>query len=477
MKVLLATPPHQEKLESFYPNLGLLYLASFGRLHAQKVSPEFYYLEGGEYDSIERYVASIKSISPDVIGLSFATHPYRFVYRSISAIKEELPEVPIVCGGPHPTVMPVHVLENTPADICVIGEGEVTFSEILKTLQSESISSLKKIRGIAFRNKDSISLTPPRAFIKELDSIPFPAWDIIDFRKYKGYRWKKASPETCMASTRGCLFNCTFCSNPVWKSSKPWLRMRSPANIAEEISLLYHEYGVREFYDWADELNCVRPWALKVCDEIGKLKLTDAYFKCQLRADKVSDELVDKLKKIGCWHVELGIESGNQRVLNGIQKGITLEQVVHASSVLKRYGIKVLGFFMIMNIWEENGKLMFETPEMCENTFRFARKLLSRKLLSNMSWSIATPIPGSRMYDIAQRHKLIGDFEDLRFDTDYPIMRLPGITEKEISRIKRNGMMTQAYYALRSGDLNWGDIKFFLSKLKALTYHLGRSLT
>ena len=149
--------------------------------------------------------------------------------------------------------------------------------------------------------------------------------------------------------SRRCPYNCTYCANPVWKANKPWYRVRSAENIVEEIELLYH-MGIREITLRCDEFNINLAWSIEVCQKIRNLQHDDLYFQTVLRADKVTKELAKALKAINCWLVSLGIESGNQRTLDGYGKKITLEQIVNASKILKEEGIKITGFFMIYNV-------------------------------------------------------------------------------------------------------------------------------
>ena len=464
MRVVLTNPPQSKHghYRTFYPNLGLLYLASYVETYSKLKNLDVIYLEGGSYD-LQGFMNEISRLSPDIIGLSVSTLNSSFSYETIDKIKEDLEHIFIACGGPHPTAMPAEVLEKSRADVCVVGEGEVTFTKLLEAYASNK--SLSTIEGIAVRRGKSIILSPTRNLIKELDSVPFPAWHKIELKSYPGYFMKKAWPDVCMISTRGCPYNCTFCSNPVWKHNKPWIRFRSPENVAKEAEFLSN-YGAKEIYDYADEFNANLEWATKAAKKIAELDL-GVQFKVQLRADKITREFANSLRKMGCWLVHVGIESGNQEVLRGINKHISLAQVNKGLKLLKENGIKTYGFFMAFNIWEENGEVRYENYKMCEKTLKFAKRLIAQGLLDYISWSIATPWPGSQLYEISLRHNLIDENMSFsEFDTERIVTKLPDLKKADVSKIKFKGMCLQLYCTLLHGGLNLRDRSALLQKAK-----------
>ena len=441
------------------PNIGILYLISYLREKNKEVKT--YYLQ--PFLNFKQHLVKLKQISPNLYGISFATLLKEKAYRIINSVRKLYPELPIICGGAHPSADPEDVLTNSKADICVIGEGEATINDLINYyLNGEN--DLHDIPGIAFKEDDQIIKTPPRPLVKNLDTIPMPAWDLIDFRNYTGSTLKKKSPDTFIVSSRGCPFNCIFCSNPVWKANKPWVRARSPKNIAKEVQYLY-ERGIREIYIRADEFNINTKWCIEVCEALQKLDLKDMYYQCNLRADNFPEDLAKAMHETNFWMVHLGIESGNQRCLDGIKKRITLKSVIDTCEKLKKYKIEVFGFFMMFNIWEENNTLQFESPQEVEQTFAFARYLLRRKLLRNISWGYATPIPGSELYKIAKKYNIIKP--NLKEINPWEIsVNLPNISEKTMLRIRRKGMILQGIYGILSGNLNWRNWRHILSKLK-----------
>jgi len=462
MKVVFADPPMQflrftPALNN--PNIGILYLISY--LRKMKNEVKTYYIQ--PFLNLKQHLEKVKQISPDFYGISFANSLKGTAYHTIQQVRRKFPNLPIICGGAHPSADPEQVLFNSKADISVIGEGEVTSLELINHYMNGT-PELSEIPGIAFRENDQIVKTPPRPLIEDLDTIPLPAWDLIDFQNYSGLNLKKASPDASIVTSRGCPFNCTYCSNPVWKANKPWLRWRSPKNISEEIRYLY-ERGIREIYIRADEFNINPKWCIEVCEEIQKLDLKDMYYQCNLRADNFPEELAKAMHDANFWMVHLGIESGNQRCLNGIKKRISLKSVIDTCEKMKRHMIKTFGFFMMFNIWEENNTLQFESPQEVEHTFAFARYLLRRKLLSNISWGFATPIKGSELYKIAKKYNIL-KYEDKDTSPWEISVKLPNVSEKTMVSIRRKGMILQGLYGLVSGNLNWRNWRHILSKIK-----------
>jgi radical SAM superfamily enzyme YgiQ (UPF0313 family) len=458
MKIVLADPPlsgdRQADMIS-YPNIGILSL--FGFLRERVPEHEFIYI--GSLD-IDEHVDRVIDLDPDIYGLSFATCMEKISYRLIDRIKSRLPELPVIVGGPHPTALPEDVFASCQADLCAVGEGEQTILEVIEAL-NQGRDNWEEISGLAFRRNGIVEFSERRSFL-DIETIPMPAWDLVDLDDYMGNQLCKNKPGTCILTARGCPFDCVFCSNPVWKSAKPWLRMRTPDSIATEVDYLYRR-GVRELYIRADEFNADLNWSLDVCRAIAALNHDDLYFQCNLRADKVNDDLTAALNSINCWMVHLGIESWNQRVLDGIDKHIRVEQVVDACGTLKKAGISVYGFLMLYQVWEEEGELCWENADEVDHTIRTTRQMMKSGLLDYMSWQFATPFPGSRMYDIVNRHDLIsGDISGV-WDLN---LKLPGISERRMKHQRLKGFMIQSYYSLKSGDINWRFWRRILNKVK-----------
>jgi len=466
MKILLLNAP---PLRTFgitgqiYPPLGILYLASYVREKRNDVQIQA--IDGYKENSQE-LVDKIIKYAPDILGVSFTTQAASGAYKLINEVKQINPKIFIVTGGPHTSTLPEDCFKNSATDIAVVGEGEETFFEIVEKVNSSS-NDINNIAGTAVMDNGQFKRNQLRPLIDDLDKIPFPARDLIDITKYPGYMYKKYNRDTDIISARGCPFNCTYCSNPVWKLQKPWFRLRSPKNVVDEIEFIIKEYGIKEIFDETDEFNGNKKWAKEVCDEIIKRNLGIAW-KAQMRVDNIDSELVAKLKQSGFWMGLFGLESANDRTLEGIDKKQTVEQINKALDKFKDSQIKCFGLFMAFNVWEKDGKLCYENKDDSLRTLNFIRQLIKNKKLHLFGWSMTTPYPGSRLYDIAIRHNLIdkkyiGNWEYFDSGSNF-IMKLPGVKPADWSQIINAGKKLQAKLLFTSGTFNFKAIPLYIKK-------------
>jgi anaerobic magnesium-protoporphyrin IX monomethyl ester cyclase len=453
LKVVFADPPFglESKGEAVTesPNLGILYIIGYARERLQNV--EFTYLE--PFLSMEEHLAKVKEIQPDIYAISFTTPRRDLSFEAIAKVKALNLPMLMIAGGAHPTIDPQDVLKNTAVEVCIVGEGEETSTELIRKVQAKE--PLTGICGTVTKEKNN-GLRP---LLKDIDF--FPAWDLIDFEDYEAAVSKKKRL-AYMLPIRGCPNYCTYCSNPVWKLEKPWIRQRSPKNIAEEVNYLYGR-GIREIYLRSDTFNVDVKWCLEVLSEIEKLKLKGMLFQCNLRADKLNDELAQKLKDIHVWLVHIGLESANDRVLKGIGKNASQADNVRTLEILKKYSIKVYGFLMLYNAWETNGKLEYETPEEVNNTLEFAKVCLRDNLIEYISWSITNPIIGSKLYNIAEKYGIAT--HNVKIGN---CMRLPGISEQQMVEHVKQGMVLQLLNGIQKGMITGKGAKRAALKAKKI---------
>jgi radical SAM superfamily enzyme YgiQ (UPF0313 family) len=436
LKVVFADPPFGKEAKgeavTESPNLGILYIIGYAKARLPDV--EFTYLE--PFLSSEEHLAKIKAIKPDIYAISFTTPRRDLSFETVAKVKALGLPMLMLAGGPHPTIDSADVLKNTAIDVCIVGEGEETCTEIIKKVQAGQ--PVTDVVGTVNREKNN-GLRP---LLKDIDF--FPAWDLIDFDNYEAAVSKKTHM-AYLLPIRGCPNYCTYCSNPVWKLEKPWIRQRSPKNIAEEINYLYGR-GIREIYIRSDTFNVDIKWCLEVLGEIEKLKLKGMKFQCNLRADKMNDELAKKLHDVNVWLVHIGLESANDRVLKGIGKNASQADNVRTLEYLKKYNVKVYGFLMLYNAWETNGKLEYETPEEVQNTLDFAKNCLRDNLIEYISWSVTNPIIGSKLYHIAQKYGISA--YNVKIGN---CMRLPGISEQQMVEHVKQGMILQLLNGIQKG--------------------------
>lgn len=466
MKVMLVNAPPLKAMGitgQIYPPLGILYLASYARNKRDDL--EFQAIDG--YSEKRRSLVSrIAAFRPDVVGLSFTSQAASGAYRLVAEIKERIGNCTIVLGGPHPTALPEDCLQRCQADLVVIGEGEDTFLDILNRVEGRS-NDLMNILGTVVRDNDNIRTNPLRPLIRDLDQIPFPARDLLNIRRYPGYMYKKRWRDTNIISSRGCPFNCVYCSNPVWKLQKPWYRLRSPKNVVDEIEHIAEQYGITEIFDQTDEFNADKAWARNVCREIIDRNV-DVAWKAQMRVDNVDAELVQDMERAGFWMCLFGLESSNERTLKGINKRQTLAQMNHALDLMKASNIKCFGLFMAFNVWEEDGKCCYEGKAESMATLDFVRRLIRERKLQLFGWSLTTPYPGSKLYEIALSHglidpKLVGHWEEFDSGSSFT-MKLPGVDEKDWLAVMGTGKRLQARMLLTSGTFNLKALPLYLKK-------------
>ncbi|MBO9699301.1 MAG: B12-binding domain-containing radical SAM protein [Sporocytophaga sp.] len=446
------------------PNLGLLYLASYARQHITNI--EFHYIpqkytENYHYEMVDKH-------RPEVYALSCTSYGAATAYRLINNLKAKYPKMLIIAGGAHVSAVPKDVLEFCKADIAIIGEGEITFTEILQNLNNlEEV--LPKIDGIGYMKDGKYKATNGRNPIDNIDSIPFPARDLAQREDFIGIPLLKNTPSTEVIITRGCPFRCTFCANPVfrYKEGLPLYRRRTPENIAEEVEELY-QMGYRELYLHSDELNVSLEWSIDVCKALAALGHTDLYFQCNLRVIPMSEEFAYWLKKANFWLIRFGVESANDRVLTGIKKKMSVERTLNACKVISDQGIKVLGYFMMYQFWrDENGTFQYETTEEVERTIKFAEKIWKNGWLDYIAFIVSTPVQGAEMYDVAIAEKMI-DKSYIPGDTWIPSKYIEGISDKDFHRLMRKGRFLQMKMALFSGGVNWKNIDGLLIKIRDL---------
>lgn len=399
-------------------------------------------------------------------------------YAIIKQIRELLPDTFIVTGGPHVTTLPEESLEQASADCAVVGEGEVTFYELLCRLRDNK--DWRDLQGVVARaDNGKIKRNPHRSYIMDLDSIPFPARDLINLRKYPGFHYKLRSWDTSFLSSRGCPYHCSYCSDPVWKvgtdsgvagfnrRKNPWLRLRSPQNIVAELEHLKSTYDVHEFYDQTDLFNGSLSVAKNTCQVYIDAKL-DIKWKVQMTVRNFDEELAALMAQSGCWMAYLGIETGNADTLKGINKRASTKSAEQSLGHLKKHGIKTFALLMAFNVWEENGELKYEDKKATMNTFKFAEKMIDEGLLDLISWSLTTPYPGSPLWGVAERHNLIPDhikqhWEEWDSSTNM-IMQLPGVTERDWKQVWLYGKWLQTKLLFKSGTFNWKSLPLYIQK-------------
>jgi len=332
-------------------SLGLAVLASYIREKMKNVYIEI--LDAHALDiPIDKIVEKAISFPWDVIGLSYLTAQANNAYEISKSIKNFRKDAVIVHGGVHPTCVYQEAVEY--ADYVVVGEGEETFLELLKNLRNKK--KIRKIKGLAFKEDGKLVKTPEREFIKNLDEIPFPAFDLLPMQRYftqvgENIMHVVGGPRIPIMASRGCPYNCTYCVSPIlWKRIVRW---RSPENVVEEIEKWIKEYRVRNFHFWDDNLLLNAEWVKRFCELIISKKLSIRWTGLT-RASHINrdQKLLELMAKSGCVGIEIGVESANPKVLLAVKKGETVSEVVKAAMNQKNAGMTPLCTLMAFNIGE-----------------------------------------------------------------------------------------------------------------------------
>ena len=345
--------------------------------------------------SQQQTVSSIMEHRPDFVGLSALTLSINSAASVASSIKEIDPSIGVVVGGAHPTAVPRLTMELFPSfDVCAVGEGEDMILELLAALSGEK--DLSSVEGVAYREDGDIIETARRPFIEDMDRLPFPAFDLLPHfpaAYHPGpFRFRRL-PAASIVTSRGCPNRCTFCDRSVFGSK---CRAYSTGYIIEMLKWLIAEHGVREVL-FEDDTFFLFPRRVKeICDRMLSEGI-DLSWSCLARVNGVEPGILSLLKRAGCWQIGYGIESGSQRILDFVGKGIDLELVRRAVRWTKEAGICSKGFFITGHPTEDEESLA--------ETMEFATSIP----LDDMTVTMLTPFPGSEIYRDAATY---GDFDD-----------------------------------------------------------------
>jgi len=342
MKIALIFPPSPYQTKETMPPLGLSWLAAVLRQHGFN---DVYIIDSviNKYDNAQ-VIKIVKEQGADLIGLSFGTQNRFYAFELARKLRESFPEKLIVAGGPHPTLTAEDTLKNILAiDLIVRGEGEETFLELVKALDSGQ--DWKNLSGLSYRTEDGIvSHNPNRMPIADLNQLPLPARDLLPIDMYKQKIPLSDKICTSMMTSRGCPYNCIYCSTAEqWGHS---IRYRSAKNVVDEIEHLLSSYqldGVG-FFDDCFTMNKAR--VIEICQEIINRKVEVSWW-CEARANTIDEEIVDWMRRAGCVHIAMAVESGSDDVLRRIKKVITTEMAIKACKIITKSGIKLKCFFML----------------------------------------------------------------------------------------------------------------------------------
>jgi len=393
MKIMLIIPPitlekrygRLKDVGTLYPPLGLAYLAAM----AEKMSCEVKIIdseaEGYTYSNIEKQIEDFK---PDLVGMQTYCTNIQQCNKVANIVKKHSKKIKVVLGGAQVTIFPEESVKKENIDFVIVGEGEIVFEELIKTLKNNN-SDFREVNGLVWKKKKKIIMNSKQELIKNLDSIPIPARHLFPIKKYHSSAQLRGKRTLNIMTSRGCPYRCAYCSGHI--SFGKTFRFFSPNRVIEEIISMIKDFKIDsiQFYDETFTVNRERVFDL--CNALIKnnIKLPWA---CFTRVNLVDEELLKKMKEGGCYQIFFGVESGNQRLLDLIKKDITIEQAKNAIKLCKKVGIETFCSFML--------NLPDETLEESWKTINFAIELDP----DFVQFPITTPFPGTELYRIAKEN-------------------------------------------------------------------------
>ncbi|HUK85252.1 MAG TPA: radical SAM protein [Candidatus Acidoferrum sp.] len=450
MKVLLVNPP-----QTFYPGseqpagnipLGLMYIAAVLEAAGYKADildafmADCLFQKKGEALSVgmpfDQIKQEIRNRKPDIIGIAgpFSCQIENSVKVSELA-KQVDPTILTVVGGPHVTTVPKEFLEETKnVDVAVMGEGEYAMLDIAKFFEGKK--ELRDILGVAYRQNGKVTVNSPRPFIRNLDELPYPAYDLVNMNKYLankkiGYRSFR-NKAISMVTSRGCPFNCCFCSVHLHMGKE--FRANSASYVLNHIDYVVEKFDVQNIFFEDDNLTFDLSRFEAICDGLIEKKTKIGWETPNgVRADCLDLNLLQKMKKAGAQSVFFGVESGDQQILNNvICKSLNLDRVVEVAKICKDIKLKTGAFYII--------GFPGETKENMQKTVDFALKL-KRDFDVGMHLFIATPSYGTRLYDECKAKGYIREdlswnsFAEARQPKGMPLISTDDFTPQEVKDI------------------------------------------
>lgn len=415
-RVLLVAPPSSTHFGALRPPSGLGYLAESLRAAGIEYAVADLRMRSRGWSRHLRRL--LRTLQPDLVGVSLVSLEYRRGYELIRAVKRDLPGVAVVVGGPHVSAVGRQVMEECPEiDFSVLQEGEIPLVQLCQAAQP-----LEKIPGLLFRRGQdgAIVAGPEPQCAADLDRIPFPTYAGFDLSRY--------AREISLVTSRGCPYQCIFCTHSVMKDA---FRARSPANVVDEIAYWYAR-GIRQFVVDDDNFTLVTRRIYGICDEIERRGLRGLFIRCAngVRADRVDRALLQRMKEIGVREVGFGADGGNDRVLlELVKKGESLATIEAAIRAALDVGIEVRLFIILGSPGETLADI--------EDSFALAQRYpLIRLHLNN-----PIPYPGTELYEWVKSHNAflrapedyLNNLTEYNVDPIFETPELPAATRRQIN--------------------------------------------
>lgn len=424
MKVLLINPPIRlgQPPHTFPTGLGIIAQVLVNEGHEVKVLDV-----NAERLSNSEVCNAISELDYDVVGIGGLITVYKYLKWIIPKLKEYSPHSKIIVGGGVATENPALLLSKTPADVAVIGEGEITMRELASALEHET--SLKEIKGIFYKEGGEIIQNSPRPLIRNLDELPFPAWHLFPMDVYL-HNVELASligkkTEMSLISTRGCPFDCSYCFHVFGRGA----RARSVDNVLQEIKELQKRYRVESILFNDETLTISRKRVMEFCNKLLQENIKIPW-SCFARVNLIDKEMLETMKGAGCYWIGYGIESGSQMILDRMNKGVTVEQAKKAIHLTREVGL-ICGTTFMFGYPGENLETIRETINFC------------KELRLTQTFFYTQPYPGTALYEevkekIIERYGDEEKFIERLGDATEFVVNLTGLSDAELISLKES---------------------------------------
>ncbi len=390
------------------PHTGIAYISAMLKQHG--IETKIIDMRLGYTN--EEVLEILDKFKPQFVGITLYSFGFDRSREIIDKIKLHSSSYRVIIGGPHVAALKGASLEDTLADFGVLAEGEYPMLELCQG------KDLAEILGLIWRDGGKIVVNPQNPFIEDLDNLPLPDYEGFELKRYLGY----AERHLPIVTSRGCPYQCVFCSIRLSMGLK--FRPRSPENVVDEIEYWYKK-GWRSFEVDDDNFTLDTKRAEKICDLIIERKL-DITWKCDngVRADRLTRELLEKMKKAGCVYISFGVEGGNNKMLAAMKKGEKIETIINSIKMAKEVGLGVGATFII------------GTPEETYEDFLDSLEIARELLVDHVSFYNMVPYPGTEMYKWAEQHgRFLMDKETFLYNVAHwrnkPIFETDEFTQKE----------------------------------------------
>jgi anaerobic magnesium-protoporphyrin IX monomethyl ester cyclase len=415
ISVTLVNPPYPKRGHQHPPltPLGIAYLGAVLEKNGYSVDVIDCQAQKIAHNSFEHEIGKHQ---PKVVGITSTTLTYKSALKIAATAKQVHPDCITILGGCHATFWDYKALEECPQlDMVVRKEGEYTLLEIVNRLKENR--HIDDVLGTTCWKNEKIIRNEDRPYIENLDDLPFPAHHLLPLKRLK----KQGKIIFPLTTSRGCVYWCNFCTAVRMFGRR--YRMRNPKNVVDEIQFLNEKYGATQFTFSDDTFTVDQARVRKICEDVRNRRLK-VQWDCETRVDMVTRDLLKEMKKAGCIAVWFGVESGCQNVLDSMEKGVNLAQTRRAFKWAHEAGLMTIASVIL--------GFPGETKDTVLKTVKFVEELNP----NDVGYHIATPYPGTPMYDFVKEKSWlkITDFD--RYDTATPVFESPTLSMKDLAEIR-----------------------------------------